>query len=141
VRKFIFEGKHGEADQLLNETFFTDTHGMPYQTAGSVILKFPGHDKYENYYRELDLNRAVATTTYTVDGVEYRREAFSSFADDVIIMKINANKKGALNFEAGYINPSKHTIFNKENVLILEGSGSDHEGIPGEIRYQTHTMV
>jgi len=141
VRKFIFGGKHGEADQLLNETFFTDTHGMPYQTAGSVILKFPGHDKYENYYRELDLNRAVATTTYTVDGVEYRREAFSSFADDVIIMKISANKKGALNFEAGYINPSKHTIFNKENVLILEGSGSDHEGIPGEIRYQTHTMV
>lgn len=141
VRKFIFEGKHGEADQLLNETFFTDTHGMPYQTAGSVILKFRGHDKYENYYRELDLNRAVATTTYTVDGVEYKREAFSSFADDVIIMRISANKKGALNFEAGYINPSKHTLFNKENVLILEGSGSDHEGIPGEIRYQTHTTV
>ena len=49
-------------------------------------------------------------------------------------------QKGALNFEAGNFNPSKHTNRNKE-TYILEGSGSDHEGIPGEIRYQTHTMV
>ena len=60
ARKLIFEGKTKEADQLVNETFFTRTHGMPYQTAGSVILDFPGHENYQDYYRELDINKAVA---------------------------------------------------------------------------------
>ena len=141
VRKLIFEEKNGEADKLINQTFFTQTHGMPFQTAGSVILEFPGHKNFKNYTRELDLNRAVATTRYQVDGVEFTREAFSSFADDVFIMRITANKKGALNFEAGYYNQSEHTVFKRENALILEGKGSEHEGIEGAIRYQTHTNI
>ena len=58
--KFIFEGKHGEADQLQMGPFYRYC-GMPYQTA-ECYLEIPGHDKYENYYRELDLNRAVTTT-------------------------------------------------------------------------------
>ncbi|NDV81620.1 glycoside hydrolase N-terminal domain-containing protein [Bacteroides sp. 51] len=141
VRKLIFEDKNGEADRLINRTFFTKTHGMPFQTAGSVILNFSGHDDYKDYYRELDLNRAVTTTRYTVDGVVYTRETFSSFADDVIIMQITAGKKGALSFETGYVNHSEHKIFKKENVLVLEGKGSDHESISGAICYQTHTLV
>ena len=93
VRNLIFERKHGEADELINQTFFTKTHGMPFQTAGSVILDFPGHGRFDNYSRELELDRAVTTTRYQVDGVEYTREAFASFPDDVIIMRISANKK------------------------------------------------
>lgn len=141
VRELIFEGENREADRLINQTFFTKAHGMPFQTAGSIILEFPGHDNFQHYRRELDLNRAVTTTRYEVEGVEYTREAFSSFADDVIIMRITASKKGALNFKAGYTNQSEHTVSGKGNILVLEGKGSDHEGIPGAIRYQTHTQV
>ena len=141
VQQMVFDGKTREADRLINETFFTKTHGMPFQTAGSVILNFPGHEQYENYYRELDLNRAVSKTTYTVNGVSYVREVFSSFADDVIIMHLTANRKGALNFDIEYANQSQHTIYKKGNTLILEGRGSDHEGVKGEIVYQTHTSV
>ncbi|MBP1618108.1 MAG: hypothetical protein H6Q14_1935 [Bacteroidetes bacterium] len=141
VRKLIFEGKSNEADKLINETFFTKAHGMPFQTAGSVILNFPEHQNYQNYYRELDISRAVATTRYTVDGVNYTRETFVSFADNVAIMRITASKKGMLNFVAGYTNKAEHEIFKKNNVLVLEGKGSDHEGIAGKIIYQTHTFV
>ncbi len=141
VRKLIFEGKSSEADKLINETFFTKTHGMPFQTAGSVILNFPEHQNYQNYYRELDISRAVATTRYTVDGVNYTRETFVSFADNVAIMRITASKKGTLNFVAGYTNKAEHEIFKKNNVLVLEGKGSDHEGIAGKIIYQTRTFV
>lgn len=141
VRELIFEGRTREADQLINQTFFTKTHGMPFQTAGSVILNFPGHQNYQDYYRELDLDRALATTRYTVNGMKYTREVFSSFADDVIVMRITAEKKGALNFETEYTNRSKHSISKKDNILILEGKGSDHEGIEGKIRYQIHTLI
>lgn len=141
IRQLIFEGKNGEADKLINKTFFTKTHGMPYQTAGSVILNFPGHENYKEYSRQLDINRAVSSTCYKVDGVEYSREIFSSFADDVIIMRVTASVKGKLNFDAGYINPSIHKIFKKGDALILEGKGADHEGIEGKIRYQIHTTI
>ncbi len=141
VQKLIFENKNGEADKLINETFFTRTHGMPFQTAGSVILNFPGHDDFENYHRQLDLERAVATTHYTANGINYTREVFASFDDDVIIMQVTADKKGALNFDIEYVNPSEHRISEQNNVLVLEGKGSDHEGIKGEIRYQIHTLA
>lgn len=141
VRQLVFEGKNGEANQLLNRTFFTQTHGMPFQTAGSVMLRFPGHENYDNYYRELDIERAVAFTRYTVDGVEYTRQVFSSFADDVVMMRITSAKKRALTFDLEYSNPSEHTVSNKGKTLILEGKGTEHEGISGAIRYQIHTLI
>lgn len=141
IRQLVFDGKADEADRLLNETFFTKTHGMPFQTAGSVILNFPESQSYQNYYRELDINRAVATTRYTMNGVNYTRETFVSFADNVAIMRITASKKGAINFVTGYTNKSEHRIFKKNNVLVLEGRGSTHEGIAGKIVYQIHTFV
>ncbi|MDR0954254.1 MAG: glycoside hydrolase family 95 protein, partial [Rikenellaceae bacterium] len=141
VRRLIFEGKNSEADRLINENFFTRAHGMPYQTAGSLILNFSGQDSCTNYYRELDLNRAVARTTYTVDGVDYGREVFASFADDVIVMRLTASKKGALSFDAEYLSPAPHTVAAQGDVLVLSGEGTAHEGIPGEVRYQIHTAI
>ena len=141
IQQLVFEGKTQEADKLINETFFTKTHGMPYQTAGSVLLNFEDHKNFQNYYRELDIEQAKATTRYVVDGVTYTREVISSFSDDVIVMKISASKKGALNFELSYKNPAQHSIYAKDNALVLQGKGSDHEGIKGEIVYHTLSSV
>ena len=141
ARKLIFAGKNTEADKLINETFFTRAHGMPFQTAGSIILNFPGHENYQNFYRELDLGRAVSTTRYTVDGVEYAREAYASFADDVIVMRITASRKRAINFVLEYSRPVNFNVSVKGSTLIFHSKGTDHEGIPGEINYQIHTRV
>jgi alpha-L-fucosidase 2 len=141
IRKLIFEGKNREADRLTNETFFTRSHGMPYQTAGSLVLDFPGHDGWDNYSRELDIERAVATTVYSVDGVKYTREVFSSFADDVVMMHLSADKPGSLSFEASYVSPAPHTVATQGDVLVLSGEGTAHEGIEGKVKYQTRTAV
>src|SRR5690606_11607440 len=62
IQQMIFEGKTREADKLINETFFTKTHGMPFQAAGSLVINFPGHQTYSDYYRELDLDKAVTSS-------------------------------------------------------------------------------
>src|SRR5690606_26548717 len=143
AQKLVFEGKTREADRLVNQNFFTKIHGMPFQTAGSVLLKFAGHEKNSDYYRELDIDRAVALTRYTVDGVTYTRETFSSFVDNVIIMRITASKKGAVNFELSYTKPKPATyqVFAKNNALVFEGKGASHEGIEAKVAYQTHAAV
>src|SRR5690606_25456667 len=94
IQSDIFAGRLAEADKLANQTFFTKTHGMPYQTGGNILLRFPGHEQYQNYYSALDLERAISLTQYTVNGVTFTREMFVSFADDVIVMQITSSKKG-----------------------------------------------
>lgn len=71
-----------------------------FQPVGSLHLTFDGHENYTNYYRELDIERAVAKTTYTVDGVTYTRELLASLPDQVLVMQLTASKPGRLAFRA-----------------------------------------
>ena len=99
VRKLIFEGKYKEAQDLVNQKFISKTsQGMPYQTVGNLKLLFPGHENYSKYYRELDIEKAVVSTRYLLNGVNYKTTVFSSFPDQVIIFRISADKPGSINF-------------------------------------------
>lgn len=64
VRRLIFEGKNGEAQQWVDTNFLTGQHGMSYLTMGSLYLDFPEHGQVTHYTRELDINRAVSTIRY-----------------------------------------------------------------------------
>src|SRR5690242_15743002 len=87
IRKLIFEGRQKEAERLANEVILSKkSHGQMFQPVGSLHLSFPGHEKYTRYHRELDIERAVAKTTYEVDGVTYTRETLASLNDQVIVM-------------------------------------------------------
>jgi len=142
VRKLIFSGKEKEAENILDKTMRTPHNGMPYQTAGSLLLEFPGHEKYVDYSRKLDLNTAVASTSYSVNGIKYKRELFTSFTDNVIIMRITADKNKSISFTAGYESPVLgHTISAKGDKLIVRGTGSDHEGIKGVVKFENQTQI
>lgn len=142
VRRLIFNGENLKAQQLIDKTFRTPHNGMPYQTIGSLFISFSGHDNFTDYYRELNLSDAIATTKYKVNGVTYTREVFSSFTDNVIVMKISADRKNALNFKASYDSPIKNFEVKKsDDKLVLRGKGSDHEGIKGVIRFENQTLI
>lgn len=142
VRQMIFDGQFDEARAMIDKEFKTPQNGMPYQTIGSLMLNFPGHEKYTNYYRDLNIENATATTRYTVNGTTYTREIFSSFTDDVIIVRLTADGEGTLDFTAGYKSPLQHhTVFKKDGKLILSGKGQEHEGIPGAIRLENQTYI
>lgn len=141
VRQLIFDGKYAEAQKMVDEEFRTPQSGMPYQTIGSLMLHFPGHESYTNYYRDLDIEKAIATTRYQLNGTTYTREVFSSFTDNVIIVRLTAEGEGTLDFMVGYQSPLEHTVARKDGKLILAGRGKEHEGIPGAIRMETHTAI
>ena len=52
-----------------------------------------------NYLRTLDLDNAVTTTKFVVDGVEYSRELFVSHPDRVMVMRLTSSEKGKLEFD------------------------------------------
>jgi alpha-L-fucosidase 2 len=108
IRQLLFEGKQKEAEQLATEHFMSVPLGqMPYQPFGDLKLTFPGHDKVEAYRRELDLDTAVATTTYRVNGTTYTRRAFASFPDQVIVIRLRCDSAGALSFTAALSSPNQ----------------------------------
>ena len=122
VRKLIFDGKYKEAQDLVNKNFFTKaSHEMPYQTVGNLKLTFPGHENYTNYYRELDLEKAIASSRYESNGVKYETSVFSSFSDQVIVVQIKADKQGSITFSAAMDRP-KPSVVNvtaNANELIM----------------------
>lgn len=141
VRNLIFSGKTMDAQNLIDQTFYTGRNGMPYQTIGSLIIEAPGHEKAKNYYRDLDLERAVATTRYQVDGVNFQREVFASFPDRVIIVRFTADKPGGVNFKVSYDSPLQSTVRKQGKKLVLRGKGGDHEGVKGVIEVETQSQV
>ena len=46
-----------------------------------------------DYYRELDLDNAVATSKFTLNGNKIEKSAFVSLADDVIVYRIKSEKQ------------------------------------------------
>lgn len=62
--------------------------GSPYR----AVTKQP--QASPSYRRELDLTRAVHTTTYQQEGVTYRREYFASNPDQVLVFRLTADRPG-----------------------------------------------
>ena len=95
VRKALAEGNYALADRLcrqmqgLNSQYFMPLGDL---TIDQVFAD-PNVTKYR---RELNLNNAVATTTLTSQGVNYRREMFVSAPDNVLVIRYTADKPGNL---------------------------------------------
>ncbi len=99
----VFGGMAQERIQFNEDSLWTgdenptgnyDTMGG-YQAFGDVHLSLPGHEKPGQYRRSLDLSEALAHVTYQVGGVTYSREYFASFPDQVLVMRLTADKPGA----------------------------------------------
>lgn len=129
VREYIFEGRNAEARRILDEKFFTGNHGMRYLTLGSVFLDFINTGVVDEYYRELNLGNAIATTEYISNGVKYTRTVFSSFSGNVIVINMNSDKGKIQDFDLSYSCPLAVSIENKGSDLIVRCEGVEHEGV------------
>jgi alpha-L-fucosidase 2 len=143
VRQLIFAGKYKEAQDLVNQKFISrNSQGMPYQTVGNLQLSFPGHENFKNYYRELNIETAVTSLRYDVDGVTYKREVFASFPDQVIVIRITASKPGKINFTASMNRPASVDISTEGNdKLIMSGVTGDCDSIKGAVKFQVQVKI
>ena len=145
VRRLIFEGKEYEASKLIDQHFVKGPHGMRYLPLGSLKLSL-GHKDVSQYERALNLSDATATTSYKYKGVKYTRTVFASQADSVIIIHLEASKRGALAFKMSFDSQLKYECitslplfgrmvpgppvrFKEEWILWSTVHGVDQEGI------------
>lgn len=145
IRQLIFEGKNKEAQELCGPTICSQSaNGMPYQTVGSLHLDFDGINEYNDYYRDLDIEKAIATTRFTANGVTYTREAYISFPDQVLVIRLTASQKKSISFTAKYSTPYKSSVIrciSPRKELQLNGKANDHEGIEGKVEFTALTRI
>ena len=147
VRDLVFAGREEEAHKVLDQHFFKGPHGMRFLPLGSVKLKL-GHKEVTDYRRELNLGNAVATTSYTYNGVKYERTVFASQADHTIIVRLTASKKGALSFDVGFDSQLKAQVLNvneregvKVNELAAVVEGVEQEGIKAGLKAECRISI
>lgn len=138
VRELVFAGKYLEAQTLATEKVMAKTNsGMPYQTFGDLRIAFPGHARYDNYYRELSLDSARTVVSYRVNGVNYRREMITSFTDQVVMVRLTADAPGKITFNAVLTTPHQDALIaTDEDCVTLSGVSSWHEGLKGKVEFQ-----
>lgn len=143
VRYYIFKEDYQRADVLANRGLSAkQLHGSMFQVVGNLNLAFDGIDSYTDYYRELDLEKAVFTTSYKVDGVTYKREIFASKPDQVIVVKLSADKPGKLSFAASFDGPlQKSARVLDTNTLEMTGISGTHEGVTGQVKFDARAKI
>lgn len=121
VRAAVARGDYDSAAVLWKK--MQGPYSARYLPLGDVWLDFADKDSIATaYYRDLDLNTAVASVKYTVNGVQYRRETFISYPDKIMVIHIVADKKGAVGFTAALTSKLKYTAGPvADDYLVLKG--------------------
>ncbi len=146
IQQLIFAGKYEEAQAACDSNIQSRgadlNSGMPYQPVGSLWLTFNGHENFTDYYRDLDLESAVASVKYKVGDVEFKREVITSFPAQVVAVRLTASKLAQLNFTMQLSSPQNSTIKIQDNAaLVLEGISGNHEGMKGSVKFYTMAKV
>ena len=103
IRDLVFARRFKEAEQMIDEHFYGKPAGQQaYMPLGDLRLFFYDIDTFETkqYYRDLDMENGITKVSYVYDGVTYTREAFVSYPDKVMVLRITADKPGSISFDA-----------------------------------------
>ncbi|MGD0444657.1 MAG: glycoside hydrolase family 95 protein [Edaphobacter sp.] len=126
IRNAILEKQdYHLADQLCSK--MQGLFAEAYQPLGNLRLELTHSDPSQNYRRQLDLDTAVATTTYEVAGVQFHREAFVSAPDQTLVLRVTASKPRQLNGVFTLDSPLQKSVTTlANNRLQLTGKAAAH---------------
>ncbi len=102
VREKLFAGEWLEATELATRYFSGhDRRVQPYQPLGDLTLALPIHGNTREYRRSLRLSSGIAEVSYRVGVLRFRREIFASAEHGVIVVRLSADRPGAITGTVG----------------------------------------
>jgi len=149
IRQLLFDGKADEASEMAEKTML----GIPtaiksYQSLADLYIDLPAQKgNYSEYYRDLNIDSAIAHVRYRYEGKTFTREMFASHPDQVIVIKYNCNKPGSLDMKISMIRERDAKTVNSTgdaSVLIQSGQITALDSISGinrGMKFETHVKV
>jgi alpha-L-fucosidase 2 len=145
IRKLLLDSqgldgvKISAAEKLVQDDMIGIPPGMPsYSTLGDIYLRRANNGTISEYRRQLDLESGVARVTYTMNGVRYTREVFASVPDEVIVVRLSADKKGAISYRLSMDRPADFTVRTRGQDTLVLREGPDHKE---QIRFAGEALV
>lgn len=134
IQQLIKDGKTEEAQNIVNDNFFTGQNGMSYLTLGNILIDYDNKQEAFGYDRVLRLFDAVATTKFTKGNTHYVQDTYVSFNSDVLVNHISiSNNIKDLAFTVDYNCPLQNEVTIKGNQMIIKVKGKDQEGVQGKL--------
>lgn len=126
IRDAINNGEYREAEQLWRENSQGPYTARYLPMANLFIDMLNMGDEVENFYRDLNISDATATVSYTQNGVNYKRTTFISFPDQVMVVKIESDKRNSISFDASLNSDLRYSTYADNGKLILKGKAPYH---------------
>ncbi len=119
----LLEAEQYEEAQTLIQDDWLGRAQQCYQPLGDLWIDFQHDEEATDYRRELDLSNAIATTTYKVGKVAYRREYFASYPDRIVVVCLSADQPGSINCSFNFSTPHQPTAryFSEDQQLVMQG--------------------
>jgi alpha-L-fucosidase 2 len=148
IQKLVFEEKYLEAHNLFGRNLMGyPVEQQKYQSLANLHLFFKKQDSVTNYKRWLDLETGISGVIYTCNNITYQREVFASAPDQVIVVRLAADKPGSISFTANLRGERNQTHSNYAtdyftmdpygvDGLLLKGKSADYMGVEGKLRYE-----
>jgi alpha-L-fucosidase 2 len=144
IRRLIFARKWKAAQELADANLL----GRPasqaqYQTVGNLEIQFDHAEGEDEYRRLLDLDTATAETSFRCGGVRYHRQVFVSASDQVIVLRLTADRPGSIAFTLNWTSPQRSSVAAQgSDTLLLDGSaGEAHSQPETTIKFQAIARV
>jgi len=134
IRELIFDGKLKEAHELTAMAMTGVPEGQRhYEPLGDLLLRFNHQGEISDYNRELDLESGIARVSYQVGETLFKRDVFSSFVDQSMIIRLSSSTKGALSFKVVYNRDRSRNLdtIQAEGIdqLVMGGVTGGQDGI------------
>lgn len=129
IRELYFAGEIKEAEELSMKTMTgVGPDSRHYMPLGNLKISMGNIAKINGYVRKLDLENAVCVTEFESNGIKYGREIFVSYPDQVMVIRVYADKPNSINLSA-YIEGCDNFYddnrpYNENTIIFTEGIGS-----------------
>ncbi|HWK99602.1 MAG TPA: glycoside hydrolase family 95 protein, partial [Parapedobacter sp.] len=148
VREQAFAHNWSAADKEAQKLFGNPPHVQFYQPMAQLNIQYNDHDPAEvvDYHRALNMDSALVQVSYMLEGVNYSREIFASYPNQVIVLRLTADQKGKINFSSWFTSLQPSAVTRIENdQIIMEGTTiaeKENEVIlPPQMRWQSRLKV
>ncbi|WP_317984473.1 glycosyl hydrolase family 95 catalytic domain-containing protein [Microbispora bryophytorum] len=137
IRQLVFQNQWSQAQSLIDQNMLGNPSAqLAYQTVGNLRLTFGSSSGVSEYSRVLDLTTATTTTSYLQNGVRYKREVLASAPDQVIAIRLTADRGGSITFSATFDSPQRTTRSSPDGTTVaLDGVSGDQRGLSGKVRF------
>lgn len=139
TRKALSEGDYEKAYELTKK--MQGLYSESYMPLGDLILKQDLAGKTpENYYRGLNIQDGIVTTSFTINGITFKREIFASFPGECIIIKLTASKAKSISFTASTESKLKNSVISDKDMLLVKGKALSHAD-PSYTNYNAQPVI